>query len=146
MRQRTVLLIASHCCDGQRTRRTFEQISRHHILRIVSDGTEALAYLRQEGIYSDPRQAPHPDIIMLDLPLPRLSGLELLQCIKQDSRLRHVPVIVLATSLCPDEVSQVYVAGANSYVQKPMAYSCFTEVVGALEKFWLETAQLPSDV
>jgi CheY-like chemotaxis protein len=145
MRQRTVLLIASNPQEAQRTRRTFEQAGFHHTLRVVSDGEEALAYLRREGVYTDPHQAPRPDVVVLDLPLPRLSGLELLQCLKQDQRLKLLPVIVLTTSICPDEVRQVYAAGANAYLRKPVECPRFTEVVGHLGKFWLETVELPPD-
>ena len=145
MRQRTVLLIASNPREVQRTRRTFEQAGLHHALRVVSDGEEALDYLRREGVYTDPHQAPRPDVIVLDLPLPRLSGLELLQCLKQDQRLKLLPVIVLTTSICPDEVRQVYAAGANAYLRKPAECLRFTEVVGHLGRFWLETVELPPD-
>lgn len=145
MRQRTVLLITSNPREAQRTQRTFEQTGLHHTVRVVQDGEEALAYLGQEGVYTDPRHALRPDVIVLDLPLPRLNGLELLQRLKQDQRLKRVPIIVLTTSTCPDEVRQAYAAGANAYVRKPMACPRFTEVVGHLGRFWLETVELSSD-
>lgn len=145
MRQRTVLLIASNPREVQRTRRTLARAGLHHIFRVVSDGEEALAYLRREGAYTDPHQAPRPDVVVLDLPLPRLSGLELVQCLKQDQRLKRLPVIVLTTSLCPDEARQVYAAGANAYVRKPVDCSRLTQVLGHLGRFWLETVELPSD-
>ena len=129
----------------QRTQRTFEQACLHHTLRVVSNGEEALAYLRREGVYTEPHQAPRPDVIVLDLPLPQLSGLELVQRLKQDQRLKLLPIIVLTTSLCPDEVRQVYAAGANAYLRKPVESARFTEVVGHLGRFWLETVELPPD-
>lgn len=141
MRQRTVLLIAANPQEVQRTRRTLEQAGLHPIFQVVSDGEEALAYLRREGVYTELHQAPPPDVIMLDLPLP----LELVQCLKQDPQLKRLPLIVLASSLCPDEVRQVYAAGANAYLRKPVAYSQFAEVMGHLGRFWLETVEFPSD-
>ena len=145
MRQRTVLLIAFNPQEVQRTRRTFEQAGLHLTLRIVSDGEEVLAYLLREGIYTDPHQAPRPDIIVLDLPLPRLSGLEFVQRLKQDQRLKRLPIILLTTFLCPDEVRQVSTVGANAYLRKPVVCLCFTEVMGYLGRFWLETVELLPD-
>jgi len=145
MRQRTVLLIASNPREVQQTRRTFEQVGLHPILQVVSDGEEALAYLRREGLYSEHPQAPCPDVVVLDLPLPRLGGLELLQCLKQDPQLKHVPIIVLAPSRGADEVRQVYAAGANAYLCKPAEGSQFAQVMEHLGRFWLETVEFASD-
>ena len=145
MRHRTVLLIASSPQEVQLTQRTFEQAGLHHTLRVVQDGEEALAYLRREGIYTDPCLAPRPDVIVLDLQLPRLTGQELLQRLKQDQKLKLLPIIVLTTSMGPDEVRQAYAAGANAYLWKPAECPRFAEVVGHLGRFWLETVELPPD-
>jgi len=145
MRQRTVLLIAANPREVQRTQRTFEQAGFHPTLRVVSDGEEALAYLRREGVYTELRQSPYPDVIVLDLPPPWLRGLELVQCLKQDPQFKRLPIIVLAPSRCPNDVRQVYAAGANAYLRKPVEYSQFTEVMGHLWRFWLETVEFPSD-
>jgi CheY-like chemotaxis protein len=145
MRQRTVLLITSNPREVHQTRRTFEQVGLHPTLQVVSDGEAALAYLRREGAYTERHQAPPPDVVVLDLPLPRLGGLELLQCLKQDPQLKRLPIIVLATSLSPDEVRRVYAAGANAYLCKPAECSRFAEVMRHLGKFWLETVEFPSD-
>ena len=141
MRQRTVLWIASNPREVQRTRRIFEESGLYPVLQVVSDGEEALAYLRREGVHTERHQAPPPDVIVLDLPLP----LELVQCLKQDPQLKRLPIIVLAPSLCPNEVRQVYAAGANAYLCKPVEWPRFAEAMGHLGRFWLETVEFPSD-
>jgi CheY-like chemotaxis protein len=111
----------------------------------VRDGDEALAYLHREGAYKETETAPRPDVILLDLNLPRMGGHELLREVKQDNRFRQVPIIVLTTSERPDDVRLAYDAGANAYLLKPVEFSRFTEVIGQLGKFWLETVELPPE-
>jgi CheY-like chemotaxis protein len=111
----------------------------------VRDGDEALAYLHREGAYKEAETAPRPDVILLDLNLPRMGGHELLREVKQDNRFRQVPIIVLTTSERPDDVRLAYDAGANAYLLKPVEFSRFTEVIGQLGKFWLETVELPPE-
>ena len=143
MRRLTVLLVAHNPEDVRLTQQIFAQTSPHHTLRVVRDGEEALTYLFQEGVYTAPSSAPPPDIILLDLPLPCMSGQELLQRLKQDPRFKRLPVIILASSRCAEEIGQAYAAGANAYLQKPAEMAGFTEVIEQLEKFWLETVELP---
>ena len=95
MHQRTMLLIASNALEVHLIQWIFAQVGPHHTLRVVGDGEEALAYLLREGAYTDPRQAPPPDVIVHDLPLPPLGGLEVVQRLKQDPRFQRVPIIVL---------------------------------------------------
>src|SRR5216684_9338997 len=114
-------------------------------VRLVRDGDEALAYLHREGAFTEPGVAPRPDVILLDLNLPRMGGHELLREVKQDSRLKQVPIIVLTTSERPDDVRLAYEAGANAYLLKPVEFSRFTEVIGQLGKFWLEIVELPPE-
>lgn len=142
MRQRTVLWVAANPQEVQRTRRIFEESGLHPTLQVVSGGAEALAYLRRQGVYTERNHASPPDIVVLDLPLP----LELVQCLKQDPQLKRLPILVLATSVGPDEVRQVYEAGANAYLCKPVVYSRFAEAMGHLGRFWLEIVEYPSDV
>jgi CheY-like chemotaxis protein len=127
------------------TQRAFKQAGLPHDLRVVRDGDEALAYLHREGAYKESETAPRPDVILLDLNLPRMGGHELLRAVKQDNRLRQVPIIVLTTSERPDDVRLAYDAGANAYLLKPVEFSRFTEVIGQLGKFWLETVELPPE-
>ena len=146
MSQLTVLLIEDNPRDIRLTQRAFKQTEMTHDLRVVRDGDEALAYLHREGAYGDARSAPRPDVILLDLNLPRMGGHELLRQVKQDPRFKHVPIIVLTTSGRPDDVLQAYDAGANAYLLKPVEFTRFTEVLEQLGKFWLETVQLPPEV
>jgi CheY-like chemotaxis protein len=145
MRQLTVLLVEDNPRDVRLTQRAFQQAGLPHDLRVVRDGDEALAYLHREGAYKEAETAPRPDVILLDLNLPRMGGHELLREVKQDNHLRQVPIIVLTTSERPDDVRLAYDAGANAYLLKPVEFSRFTEVIGQLGKFWLETVELPPE-
>ena len=145
MRQLTVLLVEDNPRDVRLTQRAFQQAGLPHDLRVVRDGDEALAYLHREGAYKATETAPRPDVILLDLNLPRMGGHELLREVKQDNRFKQVPIIVLTTSERPDDVRLAYDAGANAYLLKPVEFSRFTEVIGQLGKFWLETVELPPE-
>jgi CheY-like chemotaxis protein len=145
MRQLTVLLVEDNPRDVRLTQRAFQQAGLPHDLRVVRDGDEALAYLHREGAYKETETAPRPDVILLDLNLPRMGGHELLREVKQDSRFKQVPMIVLTTSERPDDVRLAYDAGANAYLLKPVEFSRFTEVIGQLGKFWLEIVELPPE-
>jgi CheY-like chemotaxis protein len=140
-----MLPITSNPQEVRLSQQTFEHAGLQHTLRVVHDGEEALAYLRQEGVYTDSRRALRPDVIVLDLQLPRLTGQELLQRLKQDQQLKLLPIIVLTTPMGPDKVRQAYGAGANAYLWKPAECLHFAEVVDRLGRFWLETVELPPD-
>jgi CheY-like chemotaxis protein len=146
MRQLTVLLVEDNPRDVRLTQRAFVRTGLPHDLRVVRDGDEALAYLRREGAYKEPGTAPRPDVILLDLNLPRMSGHDVIQCLKQDARFKHLPVIVLTTSGRPDDVRLAYEAGANAYLLKPVEFARFTEIMTQLGKFWLETVELPPEI
>jgi CheY-like chemotaxis protein len=109
-------------------------------LSVVNDGVEALAYLRQRGNYRD---APRPDLILLDLNLPRKSGHEVLAEVKADLSLRTIPVVVLTTSRSADDVTRSYQLHANVYVTKPVDFDDFTEVVKQIDDFFVRVAELP---
>lgn len=143
MRQLTVLLVEDNPRDVRLTQRAFQQAGLRHDLRVVRDGDEALAYLHHEGAYTDPVSAPRPDMMLLDLNLPRMGGHELLHAVKQDARFKQLPIIVLTTSERPDDVRLAYEEGANAYLLKPVEFSRFTEVIGQLGRFWLEIVTLP---
>ncbi len=145
MRQLTVLLVEDNPRDVRLTQRAFVQAGLAHDLRVVRDGDEALAYLQREGPYHDSQASPRPDLILLDLNLPRMGGHELLRYLKQDHRFKQVPVVVLTTSGRPDDVRLAYEAGANAYLLKPVEFARFTEVIKQLGKFWLELVELPPE-
>ena len=146
MRRLTVLLVEDNPRDVRLTQRAFEQAKVPHELRVVRDGDEALAYLHREGDYAAADSSPRPDMILLDLNLPRMGGHELMQHVRQDVRFRQVPIVVLTTSARPDDVRQAYDNGANAYLLKPVEFSRFTEVIGHLASFWLETVELPPEL
>lgn len=139
----TVLLVEDNPRDVRLTQRAFTQAHLSHDLRVVRDGDEALAYLNREGAYEDPSTSPRPDVMLLDLNLPRMGGHDLLEHVKQDARFKQLPVIVLTTSGRIDDIRQAYEAGANAYLLKPVEFSRFIEVIEQLGKFWLETVELP---
>lgn len=114
-----------------------------HDLRTVADGVELLDYLDRRGKYEDRRQSPRPDLILLDLNMPRKDGREVLGELKADRRWRQIPVVVLTTSTSDDNVSFSYRTGASSYIAKPSTYQAWVELVRTLHKYWFELAQLP---
>lgn len=144
MRRRTVLLIAPNAQGLHLTQRVLEEADTHHTVQVVRDGKAALAYLLQHGVAPDscPTASP-PDVIVLDLPLSGLYGLEVVRLLKQDPCYQHVPIIVLASSRRAEDVYQAYTAGANAYVRKPVGIARFLDVIEQLWTFWLETVELP---
>ena len=112
-----------------------------HNLRVVEDGEAAIAYLRQEGEHAD---AVRPDLVFLDLNLPRLDGREVLARIKSDPGLRTIPVVILTTSGSQEDVLRSYDLHANAYVTKPVGLEDFTRIVRQVDDFFLTVAQLPS--
>lgn len=146
MRQLTILLVEDNPRDVRLTQRAFAQAAMPHDLRVVRDGDEALAYLHREGQYKEPQLSPRPDLILLDLNLPRMNGHELLDFLKHDQRFRQIPIIVLTTSGRADDVRLAYEAGANAYLLKPVEFARFTEIMEQLGKFWLELVELPPEI
>ena len=109
-------------------------------LTALPDGVEALAFLRKQGNYAD---APEPDIILLDLNLPRMDGRQVLEAIKTDENLMHIPVVVLTTSQAEEDILRSYRLHANCYVTKPVDLDQFFAAINSIEDFWLSLVQLP---
>lgn len=112
----------------------------HNKLSIVQDGEQALAYLRREGSYQD---AIVPDLILLDLNLPKINGTEVLAEIRQDTLLTHIPVIILTTSEAENDILKAYDLHANCYITKPVNLDDFLTVIRSIENFWLTIVKLP---
>jgi CheY-like chemotaxis protein len=112
-------------------------------LSAVQDGVEALAFLRREGEYA---QAPRPDLILLDLNLPRKDGREVLAELKSDPDLRTIPVVVLTSSSADEDVMRAYQLQCNCYITKPVVFKDFLQVVRSIENFWLAVVTLPEKV
>ena len=126
--------------DAELTRLALSESSVRHDLHHVRDGIEALQFLRGEAPYAD---APRPDLVLLDLNMPRLGGHEVLTAMKHDPLLSTIPVIVLTTSAAPKDVARSYELHVNSYVRKPIDFDQFVEVMSCIERFWVGTAVLP---
>ena len=109
-------------------------------LSVVGDGEQALAFLRRLPPFRD---APRPDLVLLDLNLPRRSGLEVLEELKRDPHFRRIPVVVLTSSRAPHDIERSYDLGANAYVAKPRDFDAFADAIRSLEQFWLAGAVLP---
>jgi CheY-like chemotaxis protein len=109
----------------------------------VNDGEELLDYLNIRGKFSDPSLCPKPDLILLDLNMPRMDGREALAEIKADLKFKALPVVVLTTSSNEEDILRSYDLGANSYITKPMTYDALTKTVETLRVYWFKTARLP---
>lgn len=136
-----ILLVDDNSADVRLTRSALQLGPVPAHLHVASDGVEALQFLRHEG---DHRDAPRPDIILLDLNLPQKSGAEVLREIKADEGLRSIPVVVLTTSGAAADVRASYERRANCYVTKPVTLDEYAAVIQAIEAFWLLVAELPS--
>jgi CheY-like chemotaxis protein len=136
-----ILLVEDNAGDVRLTREALREGGLAVELTAVADGEAALAYLRGEGEHAGARR---PDLVLLDLNLPRKNGLEVLEDIKGDPGLRQTPVIMLTTSSSARDVAACYDRGVNCYVVKPLDLDEFTRLVQAIHAFWLEAARLPS--
>ena len=135
-----ILLVEDSPGDVRLTIEALKDGKVRNELSVVGDGIEALAFLRREGKYSE---ASRPDLILLDLNLPKLNGRELLALIKQDDSLKRIPVVVLTTSEAETDVLRVYDLNANCYITKPVDLDKFITVIKAIEDFWLTIVKLP---
>ncbi len=109
-------------------------------ISIVQDGVEAISFLRRENGYSD---APRPDLILLDLNLPKMNGKDVLAIIKEDSKLKRIPVVILTTSDADQDIFATYDLHANCYITKPVDFNQFINVIQSIEDFWLSIVKLP---
>lgn len=136
-----VLLVEDDPGDVLMTREAFEENKVANRLAVVSDGESAMAFLRKEGRYAD---APTPDLVLLDLNLPRMDGREVLAAMKGDDELRSIPVVVLTTSEAEEDVLRSYALHANAYVTKPVDFQRFIEVVRQIDDFFVQVVRLPT--
>ena len=136
-----ILLAEDNPGDARLVEEALKENKLTNTLNVVHDGVEAMAYLRREGKHAD---APKPDLILLDLNMPRKDGREVLAEIKQDETLRRIPVVVLTSSESEQDLLTSYDLHVNAYVTKPLNLDRFIEVVKALENFWLCIVKLPS--
>ena len=135
-----VLLVEDSPGDVRLTQEAFRDANRSIHLHVATDGVEAMAFLRHEGAHV---RAPRPDLILLDLNLPRMDGREVLAQIKADDRLKVIPTIILTTSEAEADIVTSYQLQANCYLSKPVQFDAFEGLVKSIDDFWLTKAQLP---
>jgi len=135
-----VLLVEDDPGDVLMTQEAFEEHKVRNRLTVVSDGAEALSYLRREGKFTD---SPRPDLILLDLNLPKRDGREVLEEIKKDEDLGRIPVVVLTTSAADEDILRSYQLHANAYVTKPVDFDRFISVIRQIDEFFVSVVKLP---
>ncbi|MBN8482589.1 MAG: response regulator [Xanthomonadales bacterium] len=135
-----ILLVEDNEGDVRLTREALKEGRIRNRLSVVPDGEQALAFLRREGVHAE---APRPDLILLDLNLPRLDGREVLASIKNDPVLKSIPVVVLTSSRTEQDLLRAYDLHANCFITKPVEFDQFIEVVRSIEDFWLTIVVLP---
>jgi two-component system, chemotaxis family, response regulator Rcp1 len=135
-----VLLVEDNAADARLMQETLKDTKVLVILSIVKDGIEAMAYLRNQGSY---KSAKRPDVILLDLNLPRKDGREVLTEVKGDPSLHRIPVVIVTSSQAEQDIIKSYDLHANAYVNKPMDLTQFSAVVSAIDDFWFSVVKLP---
>jgi len=137
-----ILLVEDSPADVLITQEAFHEARLLNEIHVVEDGAQAMEFLRRKGAYAS---APRPDLILLDLNLPRKNGREVLAEIKADEELRSIPVIVLTTSSAEEDILRAYDLHANCYVVKPVGFENFLKAVQSIRNFWFSVVALPSD-
>ena len=136
-----ILLVEDNPADDRLTQEAFKTTRIPNHLHVVRDGSEALAYLEQTGRFNN---APRPDMILLDLNLPKKDGREVLSLIKQSSKYKQIPVVILTTSSEEEDIIHTYNHHANCFITKPADLDEFLDVMKSIEGFWLSVVQLPN--
>lgn len=135
-----ILLVEDNPGDVRLTIEALKDAKIHHRLSVVKDGVEALLYLSKDSAFP---QAVKPDLILLDLNLPRKNGIEVLQEIKQNEHLKRIPVVILTTSQSEDDILKAYDFHANCYITKPVDFDHFIHIIHSIKNFWLSLVHLP---
>jgi chemotaxis family two-component system response regulator Rcp1 len=136
-----VLLVEDSPGDVRLTQEAFRDINRSVHLHIASDGVEAMIFLRRQGVHT---LAPRPDLMLLDLNLPKMDGREVLACVKGDDSLKTIPTIILTTSEAEVDIVKSYQLQANCYLNKPVQFDAFESLVRSINDFWLTKVKLPT--
>ncbi|MCB0653639.1 MAG: response regulator [Saprospiraceae bacterium] len=142
-RQVNILLIEDNSGDIWLTREAFKQSNKNTNLEVVTDGVEAYNYLKKKDPYQD---KPLPDLILLDLNLPKWDGRDVLEKVKTDEDLKHIPIIILTTSNAKKDVINCYKLYANCFITKPVDYESFFLIIQQIEGFWIDTVILPTSI
>ena len=135
-----ILLVEDNRVDIALVRESIANSGRHNSLDVVEDGEAALEFVHRVGAYED---ASRPDLVLLDLNLPKVSGHQVLDALKRDPDLRRIPVVVMTSSESETDVRRCYELSANAYVTKPLSLDRYNDTISSLEEFWFGTARLP---
>lgn len=135
-----ILLAEDNPGDVMLTKKALKQGKLANNLHVVTDGVETLQFLRQEGEYAD---EPRPDLVLLDLNMPRKDGQEVLEELQDDPDLRRIPVVVLTSSESEEDIARSYELNANAYLTKPVDFDGFIDIVDRMENFWFKVVKLP---
>lgn len=138
-----ILMADDDPADILLTQRAFEDAKLDNVLRTVPDGAELLSYLNGENDYADRVKHPYPDMVLLDLNMPKMDGRTALEKIRSDSRHRRLPVVILTTSSAESDVLRAYDIGANSFITKPVDFDQLVAAVSSLDRYWFRLVTLP---
>lgn len=138
-----ILLVEDNPVDIEITRRAFEKSNIKYKLCVVRDGEEALDFLYHKGQYADGSQAPRPDLILLDINLPRIGGIDVLKTLKADPDLKRIPITMLTVSDKDEDIIRSFDLGVNSYITKPVDFNKFVEAMKAHHFYWTVITELP---
>ena len=139
-----ILLVEDNEADVKITLRAFKRAKIQNNIFVVNDGQEALEFVYREGKYADKNKFPRPDLILLDINMPRMDGFEFLDRIKADGRFNFIPVVMLTSSRNDEDVVKSYGTGAASYIQKPVEYEEFVKVIEGFNFYWQIINKLPN--
>lgn len=140
MNEIQILLVEDNEGDILLTLEAFKELKVKSKVDVVKDGAEAIEFLKRQGQYAD---SPAPHLILLDINMPRLNGIEVLDFIKNDEKLKKIPVVMLTTSSSESDITACYEKSANCFITKPLDFDSFVDVVQSIELFWFRVAQLP---
>jgi CheY-like chemotaxis protein len=139
-----ILLVEDNPDHEELVRRALEERAAPVALKVVRHGEEALDYLFRRGVWREPRQSPRPRLVLLDLRLPRVDGLQVLAAVKSTPPLRDIPVVILTTSDSEQDMAGAYARHANSYLVKPVDHQRFADLVASVESYWLDLNRQPA--
>ena len=143
MRSIEILLVEDNPGDARLTREALSQSKVSNNLHHARDGEEAMRFLKREGQFAN---APTPDLVLLDLNLPRRDGREVLEDVKRDPLLKHIPIVILTSSEAEEDILRSYRLHANCFITKPVDLEQLTKVVQAIEHFWFTLVKLPPEI
>ena len=138
-----ILMVDDDPEDSLLVREALGETGYRHQLRFLYNGEELLDYLHRRGKYVDQQSSPRPDLILLDLKMPKMEGKEVIRQLKSDPLLKRIPIVVLTTSTAQDDICSAYQTGVNSYVTKPVTFRELVDIMKGLGKYWFEVVKLP---